>query len=85
MIRINMKLKKSIALSDSGFLFNSLTGDSFSLNNTAIEIIKLLNQGRTDEEIIDHFTENYSVDKNTMEKDLYDYKRMLTNYKLIDN
>lgn len=80
-----MKLKKSIAISDSGFLFNSLSGDSFSLNATAIEILKLLNDGKSDEEIVSTFTKNYLIDRNTIEKDLYDYKKMLANYKLIEN
>ncbi|MFM2358786.1 MAG: hypothetical protein RLY16_779, partial [Bacteroidota bacterium] len=34
-----MQLKKNIATSDAGFIFNPSTGDSFSANPLAAEII----------------------------------------------
>ena len=44
-----MKLKKNIAISDSGFLFNPSTGDSYSVNPIGTEIIELLKEGKEDE------------------------------------
>ena len=48
-----MKLKKNIATSESGFVFNPSTGDSFSLNTIGAEILKghpnsLAASGRSD-------------------------------------
>ncbi len=39
-----MKIIKEIKISDNGFVFNSNTGDSFSLNSTGLELIRLLCQ-----------------------------------------
>lgn len=77
-----MLIKKNIAISDSGFLFNPATGDSFSVNETGRDIIELLKEGKSDEEIISHFTKNYMIDKDSVEKDLYDFKTLLENCKL---
>ena len=35
-----MRLKKNIAVSDSGFVFNPTTGDSYSLNPVGKEILQ---------------------------------------------
>lgn len=80
-----MKLKKDIAISDSGFLFNPTSGDSYSLNPVGVEIFKLLQKEKKDEDIIKHLTNEYAIDESSVEKDLYDFKIMLSNYKLINN
>ncbi len=77
-----MKIKPNLAVNETGFLFNPSTGDSFSLNPTGQEILTLFKQGKSDEEVIEHMTQEYMIDKNTVEKDLYDFKIMLSNYKL---
>lgn len=79
-----MKIKKNIALSDSGFIFNPTTGDSFSLNPIGHEIFQLLQANTPDEKIVSAITEAYMIDKTTVEKDLYDFKNMLKSNKLID-
>lgn len=79
-----MKIKKNIAVSDSGFLFNPSTGDSFSLNPIGNEIFKALQDGKSDEELIKKILSEYRIDKNTIEKDLGDFKKMLQTYKLVD-
>jgi len=80
-----MIIKKNIAISDSGFLFNPSSGDSYSLNPVGQEILKLLKDGKEDEEIIDYILKNYMTDKDAVEKDLYDFKNVLENYKLTKN
>jgi hypothetical protein len=35
-----MRIRKNIAISENGFIFNPLTGDSFSVNETGIFIIQ---------------------------------------------
>ncbi|HRN42126.1 MAG TPA: PqqD family protein [Vicingus sp.] len=79
-----MKLKKDLAISDSGFLFNPSTGDSYSLNPIGVEFFKLLQKGNSDDEIISQIINDYAIDKNSVEKDLYDFKNLLVNYKLIN-
>ncbi len=77
-----MDIKKNIAISDSGFLFNPSTGDSYSMNQTGKTILELLKGGQSDTEIVEHITQHYMIDKDSVEKDLYDFKNMLENYKL---
>lgn len=79
-----MKLKKNVALSDSGFLFNAATGDSYSLNPIGLELLKLLQDGKSDDEIVAHILSEYMIDKSTAEKDLYDFRTMLNSHKLIE-
>ena len=78
-----MKIRKNIATSDSGFLFNPTTGDSYSVNPIGQEIIQLLQEEKSEDEIKDFITKNYMIDLTTVEKDLYDFLNMLQNNKLI--
>ena len=40
-----MKIKKNIAISDSGFIFNPDTGESFTANPIGLEILSMLKDG----------------------------------------
>jgi hypothetical protein len=77
-----MKIRKNIALSDTGFLFNPLSGDSYSVNEVGGMIIKLIKDNKSEEEIIKAITDEYAIDKDSVEKDFYDFKRILESYKL---
>jgi len=79
-----MKIKINIALSDSGFVFDPSTGDSFSTNPIGLEIIKMLKEGKNPEEIKSVITKNYLTDDVSFEKDYYDFINMLTKLKLSD-
>lgn len=79
-----MKLKKNLAFSDSGFLFDPGTGDSFSTNPIGLEIIKMLKEGKTTDEIKSHITKIYLTDDVSFEKDLYDFISMLSKHNLIE-
>ena len=75
-----MKLKKNIALSDTGFLFDPGTGDSYSLNPIGQEIFRMLKDGAVSEEIQKKIIEKYDVDKSTLEMHFYDFVTMLKHY-----
>ena len=79
-----MKIKRNIALSDSGFVFDPSTGDSFSTNPIGLEIIKMLKEGKTPDEIKQAAVKKYMTDEVTFEKDYYDFIKMLTKLKLAD-
>jgi hypothetical protein len=80
-----MKIKRNIALSDSGFVFNPSTGDSFSTNPIGLEIIKMLKEEKPDEEIKKYVLNTYNTDEATFEKDYYDYINMLVKIKLTES
>jgi len=80
-----MRLKKNIAISDSGFVFNPSTGDSYSVNPLGMEIIRLLQQDSSPLAIRQQIMAEYICDEATFEKDFYDFTTLLRNYKLIEN
>ena len=78
-----MYINKNIAISESGFIFNPSTGDSFSTNHLGQDIIRLLQSEKSTEEVIHSLQEKYSVDKQTIENDLGDFLYMLKTYQII--
>lgn len=79
-----MKLKKNIATSEAGLIFNPGTGDSFSVNSIGNEILAMLKENKSQKEIIDIFSSKYDADKNQLERDLDDFFEQLTEYNLLD-
>ncbi|MFN8255641.1 MAG: hypothetical protein U0W24_08140 [Bacteroidales bacterium] len=79
-----MELKKNIAISESGFIFDPNTGDSFNLNHVAREIISLMIKGMQDKEITEFVLGKYDVDETIFEQNFFDFKSMLSYYKLIN-
>lgn len=78
-----MSLKDNIAISDSGFIFDPNTGDSYNMNQVAREIITYMRQGKSDKEISDILYKKYDVDETILEQNLFDFKSMLSYYKLL--
>lgn len=80
-----MNIKKNIAISENGFLFNPTTGDSYSLNPTGVTIVNMLKDNKNLHEIQQTLIEDFEIDATTVEKDLYDFISVLRNHKLIEN
>ncbi|MBN3035696.1 MAG: PqqD family protein [Bacteroidales bacterium] len=80
-----MKIKKNVAISESGYLFNPGTGESFSVNPIGVGIIQMLREGKSEDEIRSEMLSQYDIDADTMEKDLQDFIGFLKQYALIDN
>ena len=78
-----MQINKNIAISDSGFIFNPSSDDSFSANQIGLEIIRLLKDGKSKIEISDLIINQYAVDALSFEKDFNDFVQMLFSYQLI--
>ena len=79
-----MKIKKNIALSDTGFIFNPSTGESFSVNPIGGEILKMLKEGKEKDAIRDSILEKYQTDDATFERDYYDFVNILNHYHLTE-
>lgn len=80
-----MKLKKNIAISENGFVFDPTTGESFSINPIGSEIIHSIRDGGSQESITTTIIEKYDVDKQTFERYYFDFISMLNQYNLIDH
>jgi hypothetical protein len=78
-----MKIIKEVKISDNGFVFNSNTGDSFSLNPTGLELIRMMSEGKEFEEIHEAFAAKYDVDELAFEKDFYDFCSLLKHHQII--
>lgn len=68
-----MILKKSIAVSKSGFIFNPSTGDSYTVNQVAAEILELLKESKTLAEVKQEILQKYDVDEKSLDEDLHDF------------
>ena len=79
-----MRIRKNIATSDEGFLFNPTTGDSFSTNPIGSEIIMLLKKDKSLIEICDYICEVYDVDKMLFERDLDEFTTLLKDYSILE-
>ena len=79
-----MKLEKNVALSESGLLFNPVTGESFSVNPIGVEILDLIREEKSPEQISQVILDKYITDKVTFEKDYHDFIGMLEHYNLLE-
>ncbi len=78
-----MKLSKNIAISESGFIFNPTTGDSFSCNAVASDIVNFLKEGLPKDEIKKRIAAKYDVDLAMFDKDLQDFQLQLRDNNLL--
>jgi len=77
-----MQIAQEVKISDNGFVFNSKTGDSFNLNPTALELIKMIAEGKDFEAIQQYFLQKYEVDELSFEKDFYEFCALLKQHEI---
>ncbi len=80
-----MKLIKNIALSDTGFVFNPTTGDSFSVNPIGLSILRDFKDKKSEAQIKSRLLDEFQTDKETIEKDLYDFMKMIEQLNLTEH
>lgn len=79
-----LKIKKNIAISDSGFVFDPGTGDSYSLNPTGLEIVQMIKSGKPYEEILQEMSAKYEMDGESFERYFYDFTTTLKQMRLTE-
>jgi hypothetical protein len=79
-----MKIKSNIALSESGFIFNPNTGESFTLNPSGQVLFELVREGKDYAAIRDYFLENFDTEESIFEKDFEDFMHMMTSYQMME-
>lgn len=80
-----MKINKKIAVSESGFVFDSSTGDSFSINPLGIEIIGMVRENKTEDDIRKILLDKYEVSVPVLEKSLSEFLGSLRSAKIIED
>lgn len=79
-----MRIRKNIAISDEGFIFNPATGDSFSTNKVGAKIINLLKEDKSISDLTQEIIRIYDVDGSLFERDLEDFITLLKNHSIIE-
>lgn len=79
-----MKLKKNIATSENGFIFNPATGDSFSSNAIAADILALMKTGHSSDEVKQQLLNKYDVEPAQLNRDWEDWILQLKEANLLE-
>jgi hypothetical protein len=79
-----MRLKKNIAISESGYLFNPSTGDSYSVNQMAFKILEFIKEEKPIKEMSAQIIEEYDVGEQQLLEDFDDFIGHLKQLGLID-
>ncbi len=79
-----MKLKANVAISESGFVFDANTGESYSLNPLGAEILNELKQEKTNEDLFKYLFNKYEVAEFTLEQNMLDFINQINQYGLIE-
>lgn len=80
-----MKFKKNVAISETGFIFDPSTGDSYTLNPIGMELLNMIKQGIPFADINSAFTTKYDVDASSFERYYYDFVATLKQIQLIED
>jgi hypothetical protein len=80
-----MIIKKNIAVSASGLIFNPDTGESFTVNPMGAEIIGLLKEGSSRDEIATLIRQKFKVEPSVFEKDFDDFSGLLRSFALVED
>jgi PqqD family protein of HPr-rel-A system len=74
---------KQLALSETGFVFDPQTGNSYVANEVGLEIIKCLQKEMEEDEIIQYLLAKFDVDEDRLKKDYEHFLLRLVQYGLI--
>lgn len=72
-----MSKLQRLAISDEGFIFDPETGNSFTVNQTGLFVIKLLKEGKSPEEVVEALTKEFEVSPEEAQRDLIDFLEQL--------
>lgn len=62
-----------LALSESGFVFDPASGQSFTVNETGLALLRMLQKSASTEQILDQLGQAYNGDRSEMARDLEDF------------
>ncbi len=76
-------LLNSLAINPEGFIFSPQTGESFTANQTGIDILLALQKGETAEDIVVMMAKKYEASKEDITNDVRDFIDHLRALKII--
>jgi PqqD family protein of HPr-rel-A system len=69
----NQGALRHLAMNDSGFVFDSISGNSFTVNSTGLAVLRLLQHKDRLNEIVDCLVAQYDVESRQVERDVLDF------------
>lgn len=75
---------ESLALSDNGFLFDTRSGNTFSLSPSGTFILRSLIAGEAPEDLANRVTATYDVDLEAAHRDVDQFLARLRDLRLLD-
>ena len=82
---IDVSKLKTLAISESGLVFDPATGAIYTSNSVGLLILDALKDGKEDVAIRDLLLKNYEVDAQTVERDMYDFISQLNGSGVLGN
>lgn len=79
-----MVINKSIAISETGLIFNPVTGETFVVNQMGMEIIDMLKKNSTIKDIQKQLSKRYTIGNEEIEKDLKSFIDFMKRYHIIE-
>ena len=72
-----------LAITDQGFAFDPMSGDSYTLNDTAGQIIRELAAGNDSEQVVESLADCFLVDPDEVRSDVRDFIEQLRCWDLV--
>lgn len=71
---------RRLAVSESGFVFDPVSGHHFTVNETGLEILRCLQQGQDLPELLAQLAQEYSAGTRELERDVVEFAGMLRKF-----
>lgn len=73
----------NLYFTEGGFLFDPVSGVTFTLNKTASFIFNKLRSGESEESILEELIKKFNVEKNNARADLTEFAKQIKEFELI--
>ena len=81
---MNIDNLKQLAISENGFVFDPSSGYSYTVNETGLNVLKLLISGMNKEQVLESILSEDEVGADHFESDLDHYMLMLEAFDLVE-
>jgi len=69
-----------LAISESGFVFDPVSGHNFTVNETGMVILRLLQKDNQLTSLLDHLANEYDAPRRELERDVLEFAGLLRDY-----
>lgn len=69
-----------LAISESGFVFDPVSGHNFTVNETGLAILRLLQKNTEIEPLLDHLSQDYDMSQREIERDVLEFAGVLRDF-----